>query len=131
MSITLQYLSTTLELPEDLYWADENDWHPVEQKSSRGTTGALIVQTAQRVAGRPITLRPEDGNSAVMLRSTLDALRAWAAVAGRQMTLTLRGVTHTVLFRHEDTAIEAVPFVHYSDVQDDDLYLVTLRFLEI
>lgn len=131
MSITLAYDATTIELPEDLYWADENSWHPVEQTSQRTLTGALIVQHAARQAGRPITLQPDDGRSAAMTRATLDALRTWAAVPGRQMTLTLRGVSRTVLFRHEDTAIEATPFIHYSDVQSDDYYLATLRFMEI
>lgn len=67
-----------------------------------------------------------------MSRATLDALRAWAAVPGRQMTLTLRGVTYTVIFRHHDgAAIEATPIIDYSDVQNDDWYSVTLRFLEV
>jgi hypothetical protein len=131
MSITLAYSATTIDLPEDLYWVDENSWHPVEQNSKRTLTGALIVQVATRQAGRPITLQPEDDRSAAMSRATLDVLRTWAAVAGREMTLTLRGVSRTVIFRHEDTAIEATPFIHYSDVQSEDFYLATLRFLEI
>lgn len=131
MSITLQYLTTTIDLPEDLYWSDENDWHPVTQKVDRSLTGALLIQSAQYQAGRPITLRPEDDHSAVMTRATLDTLRDWAAVAGAQMTLTLRGVSRTVIFRHQETALEATPFIHYSDVQADDLYLAVLRFMEI
>lgn len=131
MSITLAYGVTTIDLPDDLYWADENDWHPVEQRSQRTITGALVVQHAARLAGRPVTLQPADERSGVMSRATLDTLRTWAAVPGLQMTLTLRGVTRSVLFRHEDTAIEATPFIHYSDVQADDFYFATLRFMEI
>jgi len=130
MSITLQYLTDTIELPEDLYWADENDWHAVQQTSGRTLTGALVVQVAQRQAGRPITLRPEDDHSAVMTRATLDTLRTWAAVPGAEMTLTLRGVSRSVIFA-DDSRIEATPFIHYSDVQADDLYLATMRFTEI
>lgn len=129
--ISLTYDTTTLQLPEDLYWSDENRWQPVEQSTQRSITGALIVSVAQRIAGRPITLQPEDERSAAMPRSTLETLRSWAAVAGRQMTLTLRGVSRTVIFRHEDSAIDDRPFIHYSDVQPDDYYLVTLRFTEI
>jgi hypothetical protein len=64
--------------------------------------------------------------------ATKDQLRNWAAVAGRQMTLTLRGQGRTVIFRHQDGAgVEAKPVVHYSDVLDGDWFLVTLRLMEI
>jgi hypothetical protein len=61
----------------------------------------------------------------------LSTLRSWAAVAGRVMNLTIRGVSRSVVFRHHDgSAIEATPIVHYSDVQSADFYLVTLKFQE-
>lgn len=128
MSITLAYGGNTLDLPPDLYWADEA-WSPVEQSVQRTVTGALIVSAATRTEGRPITLRPPDERSAALERSVLDTLLAWAAVPGRQMTLTLRGAARAVLWRHQDGAIEAAPFVHYSDVQSADFYLATLRFM--
>ena len=132
MSITLTYSGTTLNLPEDLYWNDENSWAPVEQSIERSISGALIVSSATRVAGRPITLTPEDQNSAWMMRSLLDTLRTWAAVPGREMVLTLRGTTYNVIFRHHDgQAIEAAPIKHCNDVQPTDFYTVTLRFMEV
>ncbi|MGH7461642.1 MAG: hypothetical protein ACREMA_11540, partial [Longimicrobiales bacterium] len=67
-----------------------------------------------------------------MPRDAIDQLRNWAAVAGQQMTLTLRGQEHTVIFRHHDGAgLEAHPVVHYSDVIGADFYLATLRLMEI
>jgi hypothetical protein len=132
MSITISYSGTTLTLDPDLYWEDEANWHPVEQSVQRTVTGALIVSTATRQKGRPITLRPLDDTSAWMPRATLDMLRSWAAVAGREMTLTLRGASYQVIFRHQDgAAIEAEPIVHYSDVDGADSYKITLRFMEI
>ena len=132
MSITLTYSGTTLNLPEDLYWNDEASWAPVEQSIERSISGALIVSSATRVAGRPITLTPEDQNSAWMIRSLLDTLRTWAAVPGREMVLTLRGTTYNVIFRHHDgQAIEAAPIKHCNDVQPTDFYTVTLRFMEV
>ena len=132
MSITLNYSGTTLNLPEDLYWNDENSWAPVEQSIERSISGALIVSSATRIAGRPITLTPEDQGSAWMLRSVLDTLRTWAAVPGREMVLTLRGTTYNVIFRHHDgQAIEAAPIKHCNDVQPTDFYTVTLRFMEV
>lgn len=131
MSITLAYAGTTLALDSDLFWEDENDWHPVEQSTQRTVTGALIVSNATITGGRPITLKPIDEESAWMSRASLDALRVWAAVAGREMTLTLRGQARTVVFRHSDGAIEAAPIFHFSDASDTDWYRVVLRFLEI
>ena len=63
MTISLSVGLTTVPLNPDLFWADENNWHPVEQTSERTITGALVVQSATRVAGRPITLQPEDDSS--------------------------------------------------------------------
>lgn len=132
MSITLAYQATTLTLDPDLKWADEHQWHPVEQTSQRTITGALIISTAARIGGRPITLQPDDDSSAWMPRSMIDTLRSWAAVPGRQMTLTLRGTPHTVIFRHHDgIAVEASPIVFYSDEDGSDWYKATLRFMEI
>lgn len=128
--ITLQYNASSVTLPEDLYWSDENNWSPVEQAVSRTLTGALTIQVAALQAGRPITLQPEDEKSGAMTRATLDTLRTWAAVPGAIMALTLRGTTRSVIFRHQDTAIEATPFIHYSDVQSVDFYFATLRFME-
>lgn len=134
MSITLAYGGIELPLDSDLYWEDENQYSPVAQTVDVGLTGALIVQVDGDDArpGRPITLRPEDDDSAWMIRADLDTLNAWAAVPGAVLTLTLRGVTRSVMFRHQDKpAVDARPVVHYSDVQPGDFYLVTLKFMEV
>ena len=134
MSITLQYLAETLPLDPDLFWADENQYSPVEQSVDVGLTGALIIQVDGDTErpGRPITLQPEDERSAWMIRADLDTLNAWGAIAGAVFTLTLRGVGHQVVFRHQDKpAIDAKPVVHYSDVQPEDYYLVTLKFMTV
>lgn len=132
MAITLSDGTTTVQLHQDLYWQDELSWQPVEQSVERTITGALIVSVASRVAGRPVTLAPEDDSSAWMPRATVEQLRNWAAVPGKELTLTLRGVTSTVIFRHHDGgAIEADPILHYSDVEPGDWYSVTVRLMEI
>lgn len=132
MTISLSVGLTTVQLNPDLFWEDENNWHPVEQTSERTITGALVVQVAERVAGRPITLRPEDDSSGATELTDLEQLRNWAAVPGQQMTLTIRGESRTVIFRHHDgAAIDARPWVHRSDVQSGDWYLATFRFMEM
>lgn len=131
MAITLSDGVETITLHPDLYWSDEANWHPVQQSVTRTVTGALVVEVAAMVAGRPITLEPEDDSSAWMTREVVDQLRNWAAVPGKEMVLTLRGEARDVLFRHQDGGLESVPVLHMRDVQDEDYYLCTLRFMEI
>ncbi len=131
MGITLSDGSSTLELHKDLFWSDQYNWAPVEQSVQRTITGALIVSVAARVAGRPITLESTDDASAWMSLATVTQLRNWAAAPGQQLTLTLRGETYTVLFRHQDGGLEARPVIAYDDDDDTDHYLCVIRLMEI
>lgn len=129
---TLSDGTTTATFSDDLVWADEFAWAPVQQTVERTITGALVVQTAGMTAGRPITLAAEDDSSGWLTRAVLDQFKVWAAVPGRTMTLVYRGETRTVIWRHQDTAIDAAPVVFYSGpVQTGDFYRATLRFMEI
>ena len=131
MSITLSDGVDTINLHADLFWSDQNKWNPVEQTALRTITGALIVSSAARVAGRPITLEPENEASAWMTGTVVEALRNCAAVPGKEFTLTLLGDTYDVIFRHQDGGFEATPVVHYNDANSTDFYLCVLRFMEI
>lgn len=134
MSITLNDGTTLLDLDPDLYWSDE-DWSPVVSESDRSVTGAMIVHHGLKQAGRPITLQPEDDRSGQMTRALLRQLRAWEAMPGLVMALSLRGETFNVRFRHGTAdgspAVTSRPMVHYSDAADDDLYFVTVRFVTV
>lgn len=132
MATTLTYGGTTVTLPTDLMWADEYAWRPVEQRSTYTITGALIVEAYAKQAGRSITLRG-GADYAPVTRSTLEALRAWAAVPGRIFSLVLRGETaRTVAFDQAAGAIEAAPLIDYSDVDANDSYVsLVLRFIEV
>ena len=133
MSLTLTDSGTTLTLNPDLYWSDENNWSPVRQVVDPSITGVPIVQVAAMVNGRPITLEPEDDEAAWMTRADVTALRNWAAVPGKTMTLTLRGVARTVIFRHQDGGFEARPVIQFRDGHElpADFYLCTIRLMEI
>lgn len=52
MSITLG----SFTLPDGLRWTDEFEWNPEQTTVNFTLTGAMIVQTATKQAGRPITL---------------------------------------------------------------------------
>ncbi|MEP6587137.1 MAG: hypothetical protein ABJA84_00065 [Polaromonas sp.] len=129
--ITLADGGNVVTLHPDLYWSDENNWHPVEQSAQRTVTGALIVQVSTRIAGRPITLESQDDSSAWMTRTVIDALRNLAAAPGKVMTLTLHGTSRSVMFRHHDGGFEATPVVQYNLPDDVDFYTATLRLMEL
>ena len=76
-------------------------------------------------------LAAEDADSGWFLRSMLDQIKTWAAVPEAEFTLAYRGANHTVIWRHQDTAVDASPVVFYNDVQSSDFYRATLRFLEV
>ena len=124
-----------LLLPDDLLWSDEHAWTPAVSSVSYLITGALLVQSATRQAGRPITfVGPAD--MAWVTRSTLETLRSWAAVAlsdtsGRFALTLADGRNFTVAFRHQDTAIEAEPVLGIPARSDADFYRLTLRLMEI
>ena len=130
MTTTLTVTTTTVALPDDFLWRDEHDWQPVEQAVNRSLTGALIIDVRQRLLGRPITLEPPDEGAAWMTRGTLAQLQAWAAVPGQTMTLSLRGATYTVMWRHhEDPALSAKPVIAYADFDASDFVLATLKLM--
>lgn len=131
MSITLSDGTTSIPLPIDLYWADEDSWAPVQQSTQRTLSGALIVSAAALLFGRPISLEPIDSESAWMSRATLDQLKTWAATPLQVLRLTLRGVDRDVIFRHQDGAIDSTPIQQFNDVDAGDFYIVKVRFMEI
>ena len=133
----LKNLSTgvALPLPDDLLWADEHAWSPAVASTSYLITGALLIQSARRQAGRPITLVGAP-DMAWVTRAAVEQLRAWAALAvseatGRFELSFTDGRGFTVAFRHQDAAIEAEPVMGFPARASTDFYRLTLRFLEI
>jgi hypothetical protein len=121
----------TVTLPEDLVWEDEFSWTPVEQASDYTLGGALVVETAARLAGRPVTLAGAEDQGWIT-RTTLEALYALAQAPSTGLALTLAdGRSLTVVFRHGGPAIEARPVVRVSPPAVDAQYIVTVRLLEV
>jgi hypothetical protein len=131
MTIALHYQAQDIALPDDLAWTDEYAWTPVGQSRNYTLTGALVIQSAARQAGRPYTLAASDDNTAWVSRATLDALYAMASIAGAVLTLDLRGSSRPVVFDHSGTPIEAVPIVPYADPVSTDAYRITLRLIGV
>jgi hypothetical protein len=123
-------LLDNLTLPEDLLWADEFDWTPIEQSQSYSVTGALIIQSGTKQAGRPITL--SGGNDyGVISRATLKLLSAKLAI-NSPMALTLNdGRVFSVIFNHSKNPIEAKPWIDYSTPEDADFYTLKINLLAV
>ena len=134
MSITLTHApsTTTVTLPDALNWVDEYSWSPVEQTKTYTTTGALLIEEGVKQAGRPITLEGSVDRT-WCTRALVDQLHAWANTPATVLTLTLRGVAHTVAFDHERGALQGLPVLFYADaaIASDDWYVPTLKFLEL
>lgn len=125
----------SLTLPDDLLWSDEHSWSPAVMAPSYLITGALLIQSALRQSGRPITLvGPPD--MAWVTRSVVQTLYQWSEVAlsevsGRFLLTLLDGRHFAVAFRHSDVAIEAEPALGIAARSDSDFYRLTLRFIEL
>jgi len=115
-------------LPDDLIWVDEYDWTPVQQSVGYTLSGALLVQTGAKLAGRPITLSG-GADHGWALRSLIDTLQGKLSIA-TAMTLILHDArSFDVLWRHGDKPLEAKPVTDYSDPGTTDPYVLTLRLM--
>lgn len=113
-----------LTLPDDLWWEDETDWTPVEQTVEYSVAGALLIDLATKLAGRPITL-VGDESTAWIARATALALQAKAAVPGKQMTLVIHDQTFTAMFRYDDKKpVDAAPVLRISPPEAGDYYIL-------
>lgn len=118
---------TTLELPNSLLWVDQFAWSPAVQAKEYSLTGALIVDGATRLAGRPITLRSPDEESGWFTQEQLDQLYAWSSVPLLTGTLTLDGVSFDVMFDRESAPLEAAYVLYLTSGQ----YTATVRLMEV
>lgn len=123
-------LLDSLTLPEDLIWIDEFDWSPVEQSQSYSITGALIIQSGTKQAGRLITLSG-DNSSALISRADLKLLQI-KSNSNSTMVLTLNDArTFNVIFDHKKNPIEAKPWIDYSTPIDADFYTLKINLLAV
>lgn len=119
-----------LTLPTDLLWTDEFDWTPIEQSRSYSVTGALIIQTGTKQAGRPITLSG-DANSGLISRADLATLQS-KLTTNTALVLTLNDArTFNVTFDHSKNPIEAKAWIDYSTPDSTDFYTLKISFITV
>lgn len=120
----------TLALNPQFDWVDEFAWQPwVISKPIYTLTGAMIVETGLKKAGRPITL---NGDNAYITRADLKTLLAWAAAPGTFNLSCPDGRVFEVIFT--DTAltnVKAMVSYRMADKSDDDLYHATIHLLTL
>lgn len=131
MALTLGEIT----LPQGLRWADEFTWSPLTQATSYSLTGALLVEQAEKQAGRPITL-VGGKDYAWLTRTEVGALKALLD-AGEEMTLTLHDArTFTVLpADDEPLTVSALPIVKDSGASNPSsgawYVLESLKLIEV
>ena len=128
--------SVEIKLSNSLHWTDEMQWSPVVSNVQYSLTGALLIESAVKQSGRPISLAPPDNDMGWAPRSTVMLLRDWAATADRRMTLVLEYPNDTrqftVRFRHQEgSVIEAKPVKGFPEHNPDDWFSLSLKLIEV
>lgn len=119
-----------LELPRGMVWVDEHDWVPVEASTEYSITGALVVQVAERQAGRPITLQGSE-SAGWIRRDVLQSLQVLASGPGDVFGLTLAdGRTFNVMFA-PGNPLQAKPVARPELPPDSHPYVATVRLIEV
>ena len=120
-----------IQLPVDLLWSDEWAASSVAQTVRRTLDGGLVVFYSELRAGWPITLESQP-DAGWLTRAQVEAVALRAASPGGLYTLTLRGHTWQVMFRHHTApAFEARPLVSVANPQAGDFYLATLKLMTV
>lgn len=124
------HLLGSVSLPADMTWIDEFNWPTVVRAKEYALTGALIVDSGQRLAGRPITLQGDLSGGWIM-RSTVDALRVLASELPGEFVLSLAdGSSFNVIFDADD-AIRAEPIFPIADPDLAFWYIATIKLIEV
>lgn len=124
-----------IQLPDDLLWVDEFDWVPLTATNSYSLTGALIIEQAVRLYGRPITLQCPDQEMAWVDRATALQLIAQANVPGKKFHLTFEYPTDTrqftVSFDNSQKPVEVTPVKGFSNHDSQEYVCAKLNLIEV
>lgn len=117
----------TLTVP-DMPWINEYSWHSRAANAQYASSGALIVEVAQRQVGRPIVLQDD-----MLTRATVNALVAHAEATPGEFGIKLGdGREFTVMWDFAAGPISAEPLQNETDPDSTSLLMgVTLRFMTI
>lgn len=95
-------------LPADIAWPDQFAWSPIRQASTFALDGAVVVESAEELAWRPITLA--SGATYGWVRTaTVEALHAQYVLGDAPITLALEGQSYSVLFDRSGQGLVCEP----------------------
>lgn len=130
MAAPLTHTLGGIDIPRTLVWTEEFNWVAPVSAHEYSITGALIVDTAMRQAGRPITLQGVAEHGWVR-RGALQGLYALVNSTTGTLPLVLAdGRTFTVRFA-PDSPITADPIARAELPTDQLPYAVTLRLIAV
>ena len=124
-----------IELDDELYPSDEHEWSSLVSSTKYALDGTMIVEQSIRKAGKPYTMQaPSD--MGFLNRSTVNALKAERDKLGATFWLDYRADGQVkrvkVIFDTTgDDAVTAKPVKEFVSPSLDDLFIVTLKLLEI
>ena len=124
-----------IELDDELYPSDEHEWSSLVSSTKYALDGTMIVEQSIRRAGKPYTMQaPSD--MGFLTRSTVNALKAERDKLGATFWLDYRadGAVKRIKVIFDttgDDAVTAKPVKDFISPSLDDLFIVTLKFLEI
>lgn len=119
-----------LVLPPDMVWADEYDWTPTEQSQTYALNGALVIETAQKLTGRPITLTSEQ-SSGWIKKQILDQLYAKLALTTSLVLTVQSGETFDVTWRSDPKPIDMKPIKFNRIMTQDSRYFGSIKLIEV
>lgn len=134
--------NNTVYLPKELIWQDEFSWDPVAQAYEYSVEGNFLIQESKKKKGRHITLVGHN-DMAWIDREDMKILVAMRDITGLKMTLTFEtrdpsnndittAFEYTVMFRHQDTALEYTLVKNFDQYENDALYIINaIRFMEV
>lgn len=132
--LTLENLDTsqTVELDAGLIWSDEFGWSAVEQHVSRSITGVLIVETATKQGGRPLTLTNDDAMNWCR-RADLLLLQQWCNTPACRLQVTLQDGRQYAVTPDctSGNAIAAKPVNELPSYGPDDEFHISIKLFEI
>lgn len=119
-----------LALPLGLFWSNRFEWQGgLSQTVTPTTGGAVVIESFQMLAGREIKLTPPEGGVGLMDYATVEALDAWASVAGKRLLLLLDGAYYRVQFQRP--ALDPKPALGFSKFASNERWACSLFFLTV
>ena len=120
-------------LPDDLLWANEFEWNQAVQSHARTLSGAIEIQTAANLYGRPIRLEGGE-HGGWIARATAKAIKALEADSTRVMTLS--GLNDeadlaVVFDRSSGSAFESQMIMRFARPDDNTWYSCALRLITV